>query len=418
MSTSTQAQAQANQGSWGAFLKSIASFNGDLSSLTAPPFILSSTSLTEFSSYWGEHPSILAAPAKEPDAAKRALLVTKWFITTLKQQYASRSEQYGNEKKPLNPFLGELFLGKWDDEAGVTELISEQVSHHPPATAYSITNIPTGVHLEGYNAQKATFKSTINIKQIGHAVLTVPSPEAGKKETYLITLPALHIEGLIFGAPFIELEGSSYITSSTGFTSKIDYSGKGWLSGKKNSVIATVYPTGKEKDVAYNISGVWTKSFEIYQGPAKTNSSKTLIDTYDAAQHPTSKLIVAPLDKQHPLESRRAWKGVAEGIAKGDMDAVSREKSAIEHAQRELRAKEKAEGRTWERRYFTDQQGSTDSVLETLGPNVGLPVNGDADKTGGLWRFDAEKAEKVRSQAALSAEDQAKMASEILGQQA
>lgn len=51
----------------------------------------------------------------------------KWFLTTLRQQYASRSEQYGNEKKPLNPFLGELFLGKWEDEAGTTELISEQV---------------------------------------------------------------------------------------------------------------------------------------------------------------------------------------------------------------------------------------------------------------------------------------------------
>lgn len=98
-----------------------------MSSLTAPPFILSGTSLTEFSSYWCEHPSIFVAPAKEADPEKRALLVLKWFLTTLKQQYASRSEQYGNEKKPLNPFLGELFLGKWEDEAGTTELISEQV---------------------------------------------------------------------------------------------------------------------------------------------------------------------------------------------------------------------------------------------------------------------------------------------------
>ncbi|KAK2031984.1 oxysterol-binding protein [Colletotrichum zoysiae] len=414
--TQPAAQSQANQGSWGAFLKSIASFNGDLSSLTAPPFILSSTSLTEFSSYWCEHPSIFAAPAKEADPAKRALLVTKWFITTLKQQYASRSEQYGNEKKPLNPFLGELFLGKWEDDAGTTELISEQVSHHPPATAYSITNLASGVHLEGFNAQKATFSRTINIKQIGHAVLTLPSSEAGKTEKYLITLPALHIEGLIFGAPFIELEGTSFITSSTGFTSKIDYSGKGWLSGKKNSVTASVYPTGKEKDVAYNITGVWTKSFEIHEGSPKHNSSKTLIETYDASEHPTSKLIVAPIDKQHPLESRRAWKGVADGIAKGDMDLVSREKSAIEKAQRELRAKEKAEGRTWERRYFTDRHAEGDAVLESLGAHVSLPATGDADKTGGLWRYDAEKAEKVRSQAPLNEADQAKMAEEILGQ--
>lgn len=118
---------QSQKQGWSSFLKSIANFSGDLSSLTAPPFILSSTSLTEFSSYWAEHPSIFVAPAKEQDPAKRALLVLKWFLSTLKQQYASRSDKFGNEKKPLNPFLGELFLGKWEDAAGTTELISEQV---------------------------------------------------------------------------------------------------------------------------------------------------------------------------------------------------------------------------------------------------------------------------------------------------
>jgi len=107
--------------------QSIASFNGDLSTMTAPAFILSTKSLTEFSSYWTEQPSVFVAPAAEKDPAKRALLVLKWFISTLKQQYASRSEKLGSEKKPLNPFLGELFLGKWEDQAGTTELVSEQV---------------------------------------------------------------------------------------------------------------------------------------------------------------------------------------------------------------------------------------------------------------------------------------------------
>jgi hypothetical protein len=400
--------------SWGAFLKSIASFNGDLSSLTAPPFILSSTSLTEFSSYWCEHPSVFAAPAQEPDAAKRALLVLKWFLTTLKQQYASRSEQYGNEKKPLNPFLGELFLGKWEDNAGTTELISEQVSHHPPATAYNITNLPSGVRLEGYNAQKASFSKTINIKQIGHAVLTVPVPSSAKPDTFLITLPSLHIEGLIFGSPFVELDGSSYITSSTGFTAKIDYSGKGWLSGKKNSFTANLYTTGKEKDVLFNVSGQWTKSFEIHSGPAKHNSKDNLIGNWDPS--PLSELIIAPLEKQHPLESRRAWSKVAAGIAKGDLDTVSFEKSKIENAQREMRAKEKAEGRTWERRYFSAQEDSTDSVLTSLGPAAGLPENGDADKTGGLWRFDAAKSKVAHSEPSPSEEEVEKIAKELLGQ--
>ncbi|EFZ03204.1 hypothetical protein MAA_00278 [Metarhizium robertsii ARSEF 23] len=421
-SSGSTAAAQASSGSWSAFLKltrfsikSIASFNGDLSSLTAPPFILSSQSLTEFSSYWATHPPIFTAPAAEADPARRAVLVLKWFLSTLKHQYASRSEQFGNEKKPLNPFLGELFLGTWTDEAGETTLISEQVSHHPPATAYCIRNDKTGVQLEGYNAQKATFKSTIIVKQIGHAVLTIPVGPRDKQEHehYLITLPSLHIEGLIFGAPFVELDGSSYISSSNGYTAKIDYSGKGWLSGKKNSVIATLYPTGKEKEVLYNVTGQWTKEFEIYEGPAKKNSPATLFATYDAVGTAQTELNVAHIDDQYPLESRRAWARVAKAIQVGDMDAVSVEKGKIEQAQRDLRNKERSEERTWERRYFSSV--AEDQVLKELGDAAGIPLNGEEDKTGGLWRFDAEKAAKASAEK-LSNEQVQEIEKEVLGQ--
>jgi len=405
---SSMASAQAN--SWSAFVKSIASFNGDLSSLTAPPFILSSQSLTEFSAYWATHPPILTAPVHEPNPAKRTALVLKWFLSTLKHQYASRSEQFGNEKKPLNPFLGELFLGSWSDSAGETTLVSEQVSHHPPATAYCIRNKASGVQLEGYNAQKATFKSTIIVKQIGHAVLTIP--QGSETETYLITLPSLHIEGLIFGAPFVELDGSSYITSSTGYTAKVDYSGKGWLSGKKNTVTATVHPTGKEKEVLYNVTGQWNEKFELYEGPSKKNSSSTLVETYDAEHTAQTELKVAPIEEQHPLESRYAWSKVAEAISKGDMDATSVEKTKIEQAQRAMRINEREENRVWERRYFATVE--SDDTLKKLGAAAGVPVDGEADKTGGIWRFSAAKAAKADAET-LTKEQKEKLQKELLG---
>lgn len=397
-------------------IQSIASFNGDLSSLTAPPFILSSQSLTEFSSYWSTHPSLLIAAASEADPARRSLLVLKWFLSTLKHQYASRSEQFGNEKKPLNPFLGELFLGSWNDEAGETTLISEQVSHHPPATAYCIRNRKTGVQLEGYNAQKATFKSTIIVKQIGHAVLTIPIGEKKEPETYLITLPSLHIEGLIFGAPFVELDGTSHITSSSGFSAKIEYSGKGWLSGKKNTVVATIYPTGKEKEVLYNVTGQWNTTLEFYAGAAKKNSKDTLVDQYDAEAAQQTQLELAPVEKQHPLESRRAWAKVAAGIQIGDMDVVSIEKGKIENAQRALRHKETSDETAWKRRYFTAVSvGDTDAVLQELGAAGGVALDGERDKTGGLWRFDAKKAAAAEAEA-LSPEQIATIEQEALGQ--
>jgi hypothetical protein len=53
-----------------------------------------------------------------------------------------------------------------------TEEGADGNSHHPPVTAYAIINEKHGVKLVGYNGQKASFsKGTINVKQVGHAIL-------------------------------------------------------------------------------------------------------------------------------------------------------------------------------------------------------------------------------------------------------
>lgn len=113
--------------------QSIATIKGDLSNITAPPFLLGSQSTVELPSYWAENPSNLVAPASEPDPEKRALLVLRWFLASLKrQQYAGRDEKDG-VKKPLNAFLGELFFAQWKDESGITKLVSEQVRYESKA---------------------------------------------------------------------------------------------------------------------------------------------------------------------------------------------------------------------------------------------------------------------------------------------
>lgn len=354
--------------------------------MTAPAFILSTTSLTEFSAYWAEMPRHLVAPASEPDPQKRAMLVLKWFLSTLKQQYASRNEKLGSEKKPLNPFLGELFLGRWEDDVGVTQLVSEQVSHHPPVTAYSIWNEKHGVRLQGYNAQKASFSRTINVRQVGHAVLHLDKYD----EDYLITLPSLHIEGLITGNPYVELNKSTYIVGSNGFTSRIDYSGKGWVSGARNSLSAVVFPHGKEKsksDILYTAEGSWTDKFTI------KNAKKEVVETYNAKAEPKTELQVAPVDQQDPLESRRAWRKVAAAIQKGDMNTTSGEKSIIEESQRAMRKQEQAEGKEWERRFFT--RAKTLPTFEKLVKEV--PYGSlEMDQTNGAWVFDQEKASAAK----------------------
>ncbi|KAF8444179.1 hypothetical protein BGX38DRAFT_1095316 [Terfezia claveryi] len=378
-----------SKGSWTSFLKSIASFNGDLASMTAPPFILSSTSLVEYSGYWAEHPALFVAPAKEQDPEKRALAVLKWFLSTLKQQYSSRNEKLGSEKKPLNPFLGELFLAKWEDktgEIGDTVLISEQVSHHPPVTAYSIFNEKHQVRLEGYNGQRASFSGrTITVKQIGHAKYHLD----GFNEDYLITLPSLHIEGLVYGSPYVELNKSTLIQSSTGYLAKIDYSGKGWLSGKKNSFTATLIKDSNPTQVLYTIDGQWTGDFTIRDARTKKD-----LDTYNAKTNQITPLVIPPIEAQGPLETRRAWGKVAAAIEKGDYEVTGVEKSKIENEQREMRKKEKEEGREWQRRYFTRVE--MDDKFQRLADKAGVVA--EPEKTGGIWVFDREKYLKVMAE--------------------
>lgn len=70
--------------------------------------------------------------------------------------------------KPLNPFLGELFIGKWEDEAGTTNLIAEQVSHHPPATACNIWNDKHGVRVCSPRLQRSMILIVCSYKAMLH----------------------------------------------------------------------------------------------------------------------------------------------------------------------------------------------------------------------------------------------------------
>jgi hypothetical protein len=226
------------------------------------------------------------------------------------------------------------------------------------------------------------------VKQIGHALYTLTLPGSQEKERYLITLPNLHIESLIYGTPFVELEKTAKIASSSGYVAKIDFSGKGWLSGKKNTFTACLYKASVgEKHPIYTVDGQWSNTFTV------KNAKKEEIDKWVVAENKTTPLTLAPLQEQDLYESRRAWKDVAENIQKSDMDAVSAHKSRIENAQRELRRIEKSEGREWERRFFNRiDPKEDDAAIQQLASALELPSNLDGDKTGGIWRFDAQRA--------------------------
>ena len=351
---------------------------GDLSNITAPPFVLATKSTVEFPAYWADHPSFLVAPAFEPDQAKRALLVLRSFLISLKnQQYGGRDVDEGI-KKPLNAFLGELFLASWDGETGVTRLVSEQVSHHPPVTACYIWNSEAGVRAEGYARQEITFTGSVHVKQYGHAIVHLDRYD----EDYLLPLPELTVQGLLIGSTYPELSGKYHIVSSTGYISEIDFEGKGFFSRKKNSVHAHTYMWDRNKPL-YTITGQWSEELTIYEG----SDSGALIETINTQTLGTANIKVAPRDQQSPWESRRAWAGVAGALHTGDMKRASNEKIKIEEAQRHMRKEEETKGVEWKSLFFTKEKDHPVFKKLTKYHDVKL----DTDKTLGVWRFDHEK---------------------------
>lgn len=113
-------------------------------------------------------------------------------MSTLKGKYTSREAQTGSEKKPLNPILGELHYGEWATSTGPLKLTVEQVSHHPPVTAYHMESEQAGIKLQGHSGQKTSFSGkSIFVKQNGFAMISVNVPGQAQPEKYLITLPKL-----------------------------------------------------------------------------------------------------------------------------------------------------------------------------------------------------------------------------------
>ncbi|KAF9122707.1 glycerol ethanol, ferric requiring protein [Mortierella sp. 14UC] len=322
------------------FVATLASFSGDLSSLTCPSFLLSSVSLLEYSQYWGDHPKLFASISKGQTPEERLLNTTRWFISTLFGSYSSRSTTAGMEKKPYNPVLGEQYFAQWtgDEETGDTVLKAEQVSHHPPIMSFHLENKKAGVILEGHCGQKSRFAmpAGIDVSQTGHAIVTVPQ----FNEHYLITLPNLNIRGMVTGRPSVELSGTTYIVSSAGLLTTIEYSTKGYFSGERHSFKATLKPIDGGS-AFYTAQGVWSGASNVTD--VKTNATSLFFDSdTDKGVAPELK----PQAEMGDLETHKLWSQVTKAINTKDYSMASRVKAQIEDAQRTLAKARKEKGET------------------------------------------------------------------------
>jgi hypothetical protein len=345
-----------------------------LSNITAPPFLLAEHSTVEIPQYSANHPKLFVAPALAKTPEERALRILKWFLGSLKnQQYAGQDPSDG-VKKPLNAFLGELFLGSFkDEEAGETRLVSEQVSHHPPVTACYLRNDKYGVTGHGFTCQEITFSGNVSIKQKGYAIQHLDEYD----EDYLTPVPNVKIKGVVSGSPYPELSGKYSIPSSTGFVSEIKFEGKGLLGGgTKNGVEARIYHVDAPSDDIYTVTGSWAESFTVHDVKAGKDIERYVVDAERSIR-----LNVPDVSEQDPWETGKAWADLREALRRGDMKGTSDAKAVIEEGQRGMRAKEESNGTEWQQVFFRREK--EDPVFKKLCAMV--KDDYDVDYSGGIW---------------------------------
>lgn len=347
---------------------------------TPPPFMLGPTTITQRATYWCEQPSLFVAPASQPTKQLRALAVVKWYLSTLRGQFGDRPDaipasgvQKGpGKKQPLPSIQGEVFLGHWEggQSTGKTSMVVEQISQSPAVTAYRAVNQLHNVRLEGYHVLKMGFKTGPRIERPGHLVLSLD----GHGERYAMTIPTVQLTGFVPPPPYPELESTVHIVGNNGMSCEIEFIGKGWLSGKKNSFKAKMREEGKGggKEVVWKVEGQWQGgSWKVTDAKGKAVESE--IDTTGPVA--LEQVDVQPVEEQGEYESGRLWSEAVAAIKNGDMQSVKMEVDKV-----------LAREGVPETRYF--EAGTWDEADELLA-KVGLGIQ--KEETRGVWRWKGEK---------------------------
>jgi len=151
---------------------------------------------------------------------------------------------------------------------------------------------------------------------------------------YVLTMPNMYARGILFGKMVIELGDTCTVRNTAqNFYADLEFKTKGFFSGTYNAIAGRVKrgPT----DLLGDISGKWSALMEFKT--AKTGAKRTLFDVQKSGDD-VAPMWVAPEDEHEPYESRRLWRDLTRAILAKDMDAATEAKTAVESAQRELRA--------------------------------------------------------------------------------
>ncbi|CAG5000121.1 unnamed protein product [Parnassius apollo] len=295
----------------------------DLSKVVLPTFILEPRSFLDKLSDNYYHADILAEAQTLEDPYQRFKCVLRWYLSGLYRKPKGL-------KKPYNPVLGEVFRCCWKDRQGdtYTYYIAEQVSHHPPISAFYVSNRKDGFVIEGSLLARSKFYGN-STSAILEGCARIHLLNWG--ETYVTTAPYAHCKGIVIGTLSMELGGKVHIIcQNTGYQADVEFKLRSFLGGadQTNAISGRIK---KGKDTIATVEGYWDGRIDIKD--KRTGEESNLLDVGILKEQRMTRYLMK-LEHQQEHESQRLWMHVSEAILNDDQVAATEQKTIIEEAQR------------------------------------------------------------------------------------
>uniref|UniRef100_A0A452SVC6 Oxysterol-binding protein n=1 Tax=Ursus americanus TaxID=9643 RepID=A0A452SVC6_URSAM len=297
----------------------------DLSRVVLPTFILEPRSFLDKLSDYYYHADLLSRAALEGDAYSRIKLVLQWYLSGFYKKPKGI-------KKPYNPVLGETFRCCWPHPQtnSHTFYIAEQVSHHPPVSAFHVSNRRDGFCVSGSITAKSRFYgNSLSALLDGRATLTF----LNRAEDYTLTMPYAHCKGILYGSMTMELGGRVTIEcEKTNFQAELEFKLKPFFGGSTSiNQISGKITSGEE--VLARLTGHWDR--EVFIKEEGRGSTELFWNPSREVRGQRLKRHTVLLEEQTELESERLWQHVSRAIGEGDQHKATQEKFSLEEAQRQ-----------------------------------------------------------------------------------
>ncbi|KAJ7718684.1 hypothetical protein DFH07DRAFT_933493 [Mycena maculata] len=380
-----------------------------------------------FRAHWdvipAKPPLAAAAPASPETASVKSGHSSKSTRSGVSSKNGKSPSTAATSLETPNAEMSQLNLASSDERIRVIYL-TEQVSHHPPVSAFYAACPARS--LESYGIDQISAKVSGTALRVmpgslnkGIFVNITGGPGAG--ELYNITHPIAAVNGLLRGSFYVTI-GESTIISCTGgnqrFRAIIEYKEESWL-GRARYLLEGVIHTVVEGETQHNewtkvkhvphnriaavFDGCWRNRIRwrrvgvnsypdatpsSYSSPSPSHVSlptPTLptaafsrVDIFDAKEEEYTTLldlselhvlpkVVRPLEKQIPHESRKLWDTVTTRLLKKEFSEATKEKVAIEQRQRDAAADRKRKGVEFVPNYFDKDLDAGYSALTAAG---------------------------------------------------